>query len=164
VLGQLSCDEDSQVRQSLASNSSLPLTLLWRLAKDKCPDVRYSIAENPQTDLDILIWLSGDENPYVSSRAEKSLEAIEHQQPKGGIDMSAKIFERTVKRLLGRRQQLDKADAARLRELVLADGYVSRSERKVIVQIMRKDRVNDEAFDLFVDLLLRKDHARRAIA
>lgn len=41
---------------------------------DQDPFVRYELAENPRLPLTVLIALVNDENPYVSFRAEQTLE------------------------------------------------------------------------------------------
>lgn len=76
VLLKLCTDENAEVRAGLGENPNTPEVLLWTLASDESSDVRYSLAENHQICFAILEWLCKDENPYVSSRAQKTCAAI----------------------------------------------------------------------------------------
>lgn len=76
VLLKLSLDEDADVRIAVAENASSPLGLKEFLSKDESADVRYAMAENANTDRSILQGLAHDENPYVSSRALRTLSAL----------------------------------------------------------------------------------------
>jgi len=73
LLYHLSQDEDPSVRAMLAENVSVPMQLLESLAQDKSCDVRFTLAENPKMPLEILQILLEDENPYVASRAGKTV-------------------------------------------------------------------------------------------
>lgn len=70
--------------------------------------------------------------------------------------MSANNVERMVRRMLHNKERLSKNDAVRLKKLILADGYLSRSERKVVRTAIENDRLEDPAFEIFLDLLLSK--------
>ncbi|MBX3073293.1 hypothetical protein KF707_20900 [Candidatus Obscuribacterales bacterium] len=155
LLQFLSKDESSDVRIAVASNSATPAIVLWSLASDYNPDVRLSMAENHNLPAAILTWLSGDENPYVAIRAEKTLATNGYKiNDKGEIVMSATKIERTLRRMLSRKERLSKADAKRLRDLILEDGYFSRSERKVVRNAIENDLLDDPAFEVFLDLYL----------
>jgi len=81
--------------------------------------------------------------------------------------MSAKQIEQTLRRMLHSKERLGKADADRLRELILEDGYLSKSERKIVQHAIDNDLLEEPAFEIFLDLLLRKygnEDNQRAIA
>jgi hypothetical protein len=170
VLVGLVNDGSAEVRQSLALNARVPEAVLWELAADTDPDVRYAIAENPHIAMEILIFLSADENPYVALRAEETIEAVtnESSHRKGGTKMSATSIERKLRRMLNAKERLTRSDALRLKEAILADDYLSRSERKIIVHAMENDLLDDGACEVFIELLLQRfgasAHDNRAIA
>jgi hypothetical protein len=64
------------IRAAVAENQKVSDAMLWLLVKDEDPTVRYQLAENPHLPLDILRELCQDDNPYVSCRAEKTLERM----------------------------------------------------------------------------------------
>ncbi len=66
--------------------------------------------------------------------------------------MSKKI-ERTMRRMLNNKRQLNNRDAVRIRDLILADGYFSRGEKKLVRQAIEKDLLEWHAFQVFHDLL-----------
>lgn len=68
--------------------------------------------------------------------------------------MSATTIERTLRRMLNRKERLSKADAKLLRELILEDGYFSKTERKVVRNAIENDLLDDPAFEVFLDLYL----------
>jgi hypothetical protein len=170
VLQCLHQDPSAEVRAAVALNPETPAHLLWALALDEHPDVRFSMADNANTPLPIIAWLTHDENPYVAQRALKMLAALntdESLYSTGGQIMSAKQIERSLRRMLNSKERLTKADADRLKDLILADGYLSRSERKVVRHAMENDLLDEPAFEIFLDLLLKKygnEEAERAIA
>lgn len=156
LLDDLSKDTSTDVRIGLTYNPTTPTAILWELANDDDLDVRYSLAENANTLPIILIWLSGDENPYVAQRAYKTVEALlgrEKGRPKGDAQM-AKTIERTLRRMLNKKERLSKADAVRLKGLILDDGYLSRSEIKIMQRAIDNDLLDEAAFEVFVELLL----------
>lgn len=61
------------VRIALADNSATPEDVLVLLARDLDHDVRYALAENHNVPKKVLEILGVDENPYVSSRAQKTM-------------------------------------------------------------------------------------------
>jgi hypothetical protein len=73
MLRQLADHASEEVRVAVAENPSTPRDILRYLAKDCQADVRYCMAENANLPSEILDFLSQDENPYVSSRAIRSL-------------------------------------------------------------------------------------------
>ena len=158
LLESLSSDLSSEVRAQVAFNSRTSLREKWRLAMDSSPDVRYQIAENPHTDTEILIWLSTDENPYVAQRADQTLQSIlnDDTEIQGEANMSAVRIEQTLRRMLHSKDKLNKEDARRLKALILADGYISRSERKVIENAIRHGKLDQDAHADFLELLERK--------
>lgn len=70
--------------------------------------------------------------------------------------MAAKRVEKTLRRMLTQKERLSKADAIRLKELILQDGYFSKSERKVILHAIENDLLQDSAFEVFLELILEK--------
>lgn len=159
LLDLLSKDSNSDVRIGLTYNPTTPTTILWELANDNHLDVRYCLAENANTKPIILIWLAGDENPYVAQRAQKTIEALlrkENASPKGETHMAAKRLEQTLRRMLSRKERLSRADAMRLKELILDDGYLSRSEIKVVQRAIDNNLLDEAAFEIFLELLLEK--------
>ncbi|MDX2105875.1 MAG: hypothetical protein SFY67_05680 [Candidatus Melainabacteria bacterium] len=155
LLQLLSGDECTDVRIAVACNAATPANVLWMLALDRNPDVRLSMAENHNLSASILTWLAGDENPYVALRAERTLATNGHNiDGKGESIMSATKIERTLRRMLNSNERLTKADAKRLRELILEDGYFSKTERKVVRNAIENDLLDDPAFEVFLDLYL----------
>jgi hypothetical protein len=72
VLLYLTHDPSEEVRISLTYNAhELPLSVL---ANDKSVDVRYALAENLHAPQAVLKTLSHDDNPYVATRARRTLE------------------------------------------------------------------------------------------
>ncbi|MBX9693584.1 MAG: hypothetical protein K2Z81_14440 [Cyanobacteria bacterium] len=67
--------------------------------------------------------------------------------------MSAKRIERTMRRMLNNKRQLNNRDAMRIRELILEDGYISKSEKKLVWQAMENDLLECPAIEIFHDLL-----------
>jgi hypothetical protein len=73
VLQALSCDPESEVRLAIADNPSTPDYILEQLAADEDLDVRYGIAENANAPPQILMLLADDTNPYISTRAKRTI-------------------------------------------------------------------------------------------
>jgi hypothetical protein len=69
--------------------------------------------------------------------------------------MSATNIEHTLRRMLHDKEQLNRKDATKLKEMMLADGYLSRGERKVIRNAMEKHLLDDTASEIIGDLLVR---------
>lgn len=77
VLNKLAKHPSANVRLATAENSHTSIETLWMLVMDEDADVRFGLAENHRLPEAILKALSEDENPYVVSRAAKTLERIE---------------------------------------------------------------------------------------
>lgn len=77
LLNKLAKHPSAHVRLATAENSHTSLETLWILVTDEDADVRFGLAENHHLPDAILKALSEDENPYVVSRAVKTLERIE---------------------------------------------------------------------------------------
>ncbi|MBZ0188028.1 MAG: hypothetical protein K8F91_17405, partial [Candidatus Obscuribacterales bacterium] len=135
LLERLSKDPNPEVKMELAINESTPVRLKWKLAIDDDIDLRYRVAETPYIPFEILLGLSHDENPYVADRAMRTLEAILEN------NTIVKI-ERTVRRMLHNKPHLNKNDARKVRTLVLEDGYLSRSERKILMDTIKNAQVD----------------------
>jgi hypothetical protein len=67
--------------------------------------------------------------------------------------MTVRIIQQTMRRMMQKKEQLDRNDALRLRELILADGYVSRGERKVLHEALHSRRLDDSAWEILTALL-----------
>lgn len=73
TLAQLISDSSSEVRLALSYNFNLPKLFLDWLSRDKSVDLRYGMAENPNTPAHILQQLVLDANPYIATRANKTI-------------------------------------------------------------------------------------------
>jgi hypothetical protein len=73
MLRQLADHPTEEVRVAVAENPSTTKDILLHLAHDSQADVRYSMAENANLPEEILKTLSEDDNPFVSTRAIKSM-------------------------------------------------------------------------------------------
>lgn len=97
ALAKLAFSEDPKVRVAVAENENTPPEITYMLASDPHVDVRYAMAENSRTAIQILNFLSQDENCYVASRAQRTLQqqypcAIKKFRPSGeGESRSRKI-------------------------------------------------------------------------
>jgi hypothetical protein len=76
MLEQLALHSHPSVREAVADNINTPIDTLWVLSGDECADVRYAIAENHNVPLAILAALTYDENPYISSRAQSTINRL----------------------------------------------------------------------------------------
>lgn len=72
----LAFHEDADVRIGVIDNPSVTSAILDELVHDPNDDVRYVLAENHNTPAHILFLLLDDENPYVSVRAENTIEHL----------------------------------------------------------------------------------------
>jgi hypothetical protein len=77
--------------------------------------------------------------------------------------MSATKLEQKVRRALNKKERLNKLDARHVKEMVLADGYVSRTERRVMTRAVEQRLLDDDAFAV-IDQLLSKPQIDRAVA
>jgi hypothetical protein len=73
LLAALARHECAHVRAAVADNVHTYLETLSALTSDTDADVRYAVAENHNIPLAILERLSEDENPYVASRAQRTM-------------------------------------------------------------------------------------------
>lgn len=81
--------------------------------------------------------------------------------------MSAKRLERTLRRMLLRCERLNESNALQLKELILKDGYISKSEQKLMEYAIEHDLLDDAAFEVFLDLVLDRlsqTKSRKSIA
>lgn len=73
ALAFLAEHDSAQVRLAVADNDATSVDVLIQLLEDSDTTVRYSMAENPALPLKMLQQLVEDENPYVGSRASKTI-------------------------------------------------------------------------------------------
>lgn len=76
TLLKLATHPEADVRASAGEHQRTPKAALFLLAQDSDADVRYSLAENHNIDTDVLEVLIRDDNPYVSTRAQRTLERV----------------------------------------------------------------------------------------
>lgn len=76
VLRRLATSSDVDLRMAVADHLNTPEELLLLLADDDNADVRYAIAENHNISRKVLSKLRDDANPYVASRAERTLSRL----------------------------------------------------------------------------------------
>ena len=76
ALSQLAEDEHVEVRIAVADNVYTAVETLQVLTRDPHADVRYAMAENHNIPTSVLTELTQDDNPYVASRAEKTLNRV----------------------------------------------------------------------------------------
>lgn len=76
ILEQLANHPCVEVRIAVCENNKTSLATIARLVNDHDADVRYSLSENHNVPLAILEELAGDENPYVATRAVKTIQRI----------------------------------------------------------------------------------------
>lgn len=171
LIEALSQDDNEDVRIGIGYNPSTPIATLWNLAMDQHLDVRFSLAENANTIPLILLWLSEDDNPYIAQRAQTTMSIlsifVRTNKPIGEFEMATKTIERTLRRMLNSKERLNKADAIQLRKLILDDGYLSKSEKKIVQYAIDNDLLEDTAFEIFLELLLKKhevEQSKKAIA
>jgi hypothetical protein len=76
TLQELAQHEEPSVRAAVGENQNTPSEVIEELACDHSLDVRYMLAENPATPVDVLEKLANDENPYISLRAQQTLQRV----------------------------------------------------------------------------------------
>lgn len=76
TLLRLATHAEADVRAVAGEHQRTPRAALFLLAQDSDADVRYSLAENHNIAVEILEVLVQDDNPYVSSRAQRTLERV----------------------------------------------------------------------------------------
>lgn len=74
TLTKLMRHNSPHIRIAVAEHPTTPEVLLQLLATDHDVDVRHALAENTNLPKSVLEILAADENPYVSARAQRSLE------------------------------------------------------------------------------------------
>jgi hypothetical protein len=73
-------DEHPDVRSNVAGNPKATFPMLRQLAKDFHLNVRYTLAEDHNLPRPLLKMLSRDDNPYVSARANQTLDRLKEEQ------------------------------------------------------------------------------------
>jgi hypothetical protein len=76
ILEQLTQHPNTRVREATVENPNTPMDALMTLVNDEDADLRYLMAENHNLPLEIINLLVEDSNPYVSSRAQKTIRRI----------------------------------------------------------------------------------------
>jgi hypothetical protein len=84
TLQRLARHEASEVRRAVAENAKLDDKLLDELLSDSHIDVRYTLAENHSLPVEVLKVLCEDDNPYVASRADRTLKRVLEQLQQRG--------------------------------------------------------------------------------
>lgn len=74
ILSALAFNRSVAIRQAVADHSRTPFLTLLILVDDESADVRYRLAENHNVPERVLQMLAQDENPYVSCRAQSTLD------------------------------------------------------------------------------------------
>lgn len=78
TLEVLAHSQSTRVRQAVADNPRTPMSALRILATDFEPEVRFALAENHNVPIEILDLLKEDENPYVSERANQTINNLRY--------------------------------------------------------------------------------------
>lgn len=73
ILSRLAEDIDPEVRLAAATNNRTPIDVVFALALDEDLTVRHGLAEDTTTPIGVLKRLVRDDNPYVATRARKTL-------------------------------------------------------------------------------------------
>lgn len=73
LLAQHHCPD---VRTAVVDNRHTDAKTLLVLANDRHVDVRFALAENHNLPVHVLAILADDENPYVASRAQKTINRL----------------------------------------------------------------------------------------
>lgn len=93
VLHQLSTHNDVEVRMAVADNRNTQLQTFMQLALDESSDLRYALAENHNVGAKVLELLTMDTNPYVVSRAKRTLARLQNSTARS--DSIADLFARS---------------------------------------------------------------------
>jgi hypothetical protein len=96
TLARLAMTGDDTVRMGICENPSAPELVLLSLTRDPHVDVRYALAENVHAPVSVIELLSLDENPYIASRANRTLKVL---RP---AEVLAPDFSRVARRRIGR--------------------------------------------------------------
>jgi hypothetical protein len=124
VLRKLAKDKDPEVRAGVANNPSATHTTLKKMALDPHDDVRFAMASNPHLPLEILEQFIEDQNPYVSDRAQKTLDGLVLE-----LDLANQGF-----------VCLPGANA-RLGDLLVASGIIKEKEVEILVNYAKGARI-----------------------
>ncbi len=76
ILESLSQDSDPEVRIAVARNQNRSSNVLENLSNDESVAVRFGLASAHDLPIKILEKLAKDDHPYISSRAERTLEGL----------------------------------------------------------------------------------------
>lgn len=76
ILERLAKCTSSEIRMAVGDHPNTSLEVLWLLTDDHDVDVRFSLAENHNLDLGVLSQLTQDSNPYVATRAQKTIARV----------------------------------------------------------------------------------------
>jgi hypothetical protein len=68
-----------------------------------------------------------------------------------------KSLEDALKELRQAHQKISKWDAQAIRELILADGKVSREEKVFLERALKQDQFDEKAYEMLSQLLLRQE-------
>lgn len=96
TLARLAAHDDVSVRICICEHEGAPELILLALTKDPHSDVRYALAENVHAPMSVIELLTMDENPYISSRAMRTMNALRPAQ------VLAPDFSRVARRRIGR--------------------------------------------------------------
>lgn len=76
ILAELAMSTFSEVRETVIDHRLCPVSIHLMLAEDECADVRFALAENHNMSFHVLEKLSHDDNPYVATRAQRTMRRI----------------------------------------------------------------------------------------
>ncbi|MBX9668608.1 MAG: hypothetical protein K2X93_13365 [Candidatus Obscuribacterales bacterium] len=68
--------------------------------------------------------------------------------------MALNQLERETRKILAYGNQIDGKEADKLTAMILADSYISRTERRFVKRLLTQNVCDNNAFHKFVDLLL----------
>jgi len=92
ILHELATSCDVGVRMAVADNRNSLVPTVMLLALDQDSDLRYALAENHNIDAKVLELLSDDTNPYVASRAKRTLVRLGEVTKSKSQDSIAVLF------------------------------------------------------------------------
>jgi len=92
VLMELANHVNAEVRAQVADNPNTPQEAILLLAKDESADVRISLAECYHLGAFVLEMLADDENPYVSDRAQTTLQRLAASENPASISVIRNMF------------------------------------------------------------------------
>jgi hypothetical protein len=72
-----------------------------------------------------------------------------------------KSLQQALKDILADDNLISKWDARAIRELILSDGKISNDEREFVEKALKENNVDEHAFQLLSELLLREELKRR---